>query len=167
MSNDFNEYELVYLIYEHNERALAIMLKRYEEIFKYYLYKNHVGWKDYDILLGEGRELLFYCLRVYNQIHPFFAFFKLCATRLIIRYFRKRRIQEINYDDYELAQRVSEDIATDVKIPIIVISNPIQQAIIDGIKAGKKLNAIAKELSISPKKVYYEFEKLKKSNLNT
>ncbi len=148
---------------ERNEKALNLIFMKYEEIFKYFLYKNHVNWKDYDSLLGEGRYLIYYCLQVYNGIHPFFAFYKLCAIRLIMRHFRKQKIKEVNIEGFEISSSLKESQLTE---PITIIyTNKLQEQIGEGIKNGKKLNEIAQDLNLNPKKVYYEFSKLKKTNL--
>lgn len=161
-ANNFNDYELVYLITNHNEKALKIFYEKYEEVFKYYLYKNKIGWKDYEFLLDEGRQLIFYCIQVYNGICPFFAFYKLCTIRLIMKYFKKRRIQELNIEGFEFESILNDELQEE---PIkFVFKNAIQDKIAEGIMEGKKLNQIAKDLALNPKKVYYEFEKMKMNN---
>lgn len=166
ITDTFNENEVLYLCYEHNEKALNIIVRKYEQVFKYFLYKNRVGWKDYDLLLDEGRELIFYCLKVYDKDYPFFAFFKLCSVRLIMRYFRKKKIEEVNLDGFEIKHQLEEPLVTEYKEADIILANPIQEAIAKGIKDGNKLNQIAKELNLDAKKIYYEFEKMKKMNRN-
>ena len=62
-----NDYELLYLIRNHNEEALEIMFKKYENLIYSKILKYHFPINAIDDYLQEGRMTLLKAIETYNE----------------------------------------------------------------------------------------------------
>lgn len=95
----FNDYEILYLIKEGNECALALMFQKYET----YITKiaNSVciyNW-NVDDLIQEGRIVLYTCIWQYNADYKlsFFSFLTICLKRCFIKSMHKDDYYQRSY----------------------------------------------------------------------
>jgi len=101
---NYNDYEIIYLIKDGNEKALEYMFKKYEiHIFKIadtlYTKSDKV-----DDLLQEGRMVLYSCIYSFNENYgiSFFAYFTICLKRTFYKLIKTEYYNSIliNEDKY-------------------------------------------------------------------
>lgn len=161
----FNDYELIYLCKEHNEKALKVLVKKYEEITSIYIKTFSRDLIDIEFLLSEGIRLLYYCIQNFDNITPLYPFFKGCLRNTLYTYFKRKRITTVIFENYNMFDNYSNSFNEDVAVcPPIRFTTKLQKTIIDGIASGKKPKVIAEDLNIDARKIYYELIKLRKMN---
>lgn len=63
----YNDYELIYLIREHNEVALNLMLEKYVSLIYYYMSKFHIFKKFQSEFFQEGRLAIWKAIKTYRD----------------------------------------------------------------------------------------------------
>lgn len=90
ISLKYNDYELIYLIRDNNEKAFNFFFEKYEiYIKKIAIEYYHYGDKMQD-LIQEGRIVLLTCLKSFNENMnvTFFSYFSICLRRIYKRLLR-------------------------------------------------------------------------------
>ncbi len=89
----YNDYELIYLIKDGNEKALNIMFKKYDTLIYTEILKVYHKNDKIDDLAQEGRMQLYECILRYNMNFTvsFYSYFLLCL---------KRKIYKLVYSEY-------------------------------------------------------------------
>lgn len=164
----YNDYEILYLIKEGNEVALAFIFKKYEP----YIWKIASAYHRYndkrEDLVQEGRIILFNCIKAFNEDLgiSFFSFFTLCIKRDFLK--------RVSNDYYKINIYLKEDIigTMDYSKNIVYTSEALledleekemyQFVILDGMS----LRLYAEKKHLDYPKVYYKYgmliKKLKK-----
>lgn len=127
---DYNDYELVYLVKENSDYANDIIFKKYEPIIKNMasIYKNKsTGKFEYEDLIQEGRIGLLKAIRAYdvNKGFLFYTFAITCIKGQILNYisvFNKKRNKTLN-----MALSIDEDIIETIPGNYMVPSNWIDE----------------------------------------
>lgn len=102
--NQYNDYELLYLIYECDEEALGILFKKYEPLIKKRLYSFRIKKCNYDDFYQESLLTLYLAIKKYNPFNnkSFNKYFDLLLTRRIMSLLRQGKdhfYEEIITDD--------------------------------------------------------------------
>lgn len=109
--NQYNDYELLYLIYECEEDALGILFKKYDPLIKKKLHDFKVKSYCYEDYYQECLVILFLAIRKYSPFvgKSFTRYFELLLTRNIATMVRRsiRRKEEYIVDD--LSMLIDED----------------------------------------------------------
>ena len=113
MYKDYNDYELIYLICEHNEKATKALINKYEKYIKKIVYEYGLSYAKEDAI-QECLILLFECIKRYKMSSNsmFFTYYSVCVKHRIIKYLRMqtKNQQMISYNeqiDYGLSEETS------------------------------------------------------------
>lgn len=69
MIYQYNDYELLYLISEHNEEALEIMFSKYKPLIKARIRGFKIKPNVFEDFYQEGLMILYHCIDKYNDIY--------------------------------------------------------------------------------------------------
>ena len=155
----FNDFELIYLIKQHNEKALKILYEKYRLILYKMMSDKRIYGSLKEELVQEGLFTLYKCIRAFDGNQSFYKYFKVSVERMVARAFYNHKIKEcvLNEDFFE--NIIEEDeIHYGVEINF---QNELQKIIASEIMAGLKLREISQKYNIHPSKIYYEFRKIK------
>ena len=102
--NQYNDYELLYLIYECDEEALGILFKKYDPLIRKKLRDFRIDKYSYDDFYQECLIALMVAIRTYNPFYSksFMRYLELIVTRKImnVMYHNKKSFyDEIKIDD--------------------------------------------------------------------
>lgn len=157
---DFNDFELIYLIKEHNEKALKLLIDKYEVILRKTLYDKKIYGYLYEELVLEGIFLLYKCVRCFDGVQNFYKYFAISVVRMIGKHLSKIRLNETIVSIAQIADVVENE--SERQYCHIEFENHLQIQIAEGIKNGYSLKEISKILDVDASKIYYEFSKMKK-----
>ncbi|MBO4623224.1 MAG: sigma-70 family RNA polymerase sigma factor [Bacilli bacterium] len=180
--NQYNDYELLYLVYEGDEEALGIIFKKYDPLIKKKLYDFRISSFLYDDFYQEGLIMLFLAIKLYNPFltKSFTRFFELLLSRRIMTLLRDAKkenekvvaIEEsilndssgnFDYKDKILSDKASGDIwLKDNNIPLSILTKCEKEILIMRMFKNKSASEIAKDLNINIKKVYNALYQAKK-----
>jgi RNA polymerase sporulation-specific sigma factor len=78
-----NDYELLYLIGERNDDALALMVQKYQPLIISKLFHFNIRPSERDDYMQEGNMMLLHAIKVFNPVYQktFTRFFELILTR--------------------------------------------------------------------------------------
>ena len=82
---NYNDYELLYLIQDGEEKALHVLLKKYDTLIYTVVREMYpYGDKAYD-LMQEGRMTLYNCIYKYSKAKEisFYSYFYICLKRML------------------------------------------------------------------------------------
>ena len=108
----YNDYELIYMVREHDDSSYDVLLEKYLPIIKriandYYNSYCHYGF-DYDDFLQEGYIAFQQALLSYDEQKDslFYSYVTLCIHRKILTFCKrmtceKKNISDVNYVNYE------------------------------------------------------------------
>lgn len=102
--NQYNDYELLYLIYECEEEALGILFKKYDPLIRKKLRDFRVDKYSYDDFYQECLIAMMVAIRTYNPFYDksFTRYLELIITRKIMNVMYQNRnsfYEEIKIDD--------------------------------------------------------------------
>lgn len=86
--NKYNDYELLYLVKDGNEKALNYLFLKYDNvIFTQIKISFNASYNKTEDLMQEGRMILFNCIKSYKQENSitFYSYFLLCLKRHFAR----------------------------------------------------------------------------------
>lgn len=95
MDYNHNDYELMYLVSEDNEKALEVIIEKYQPVVKKIAYHYLLSCNDikleYEDLVQEGEIGLIKAIKAYNSNNKnlFYTFALLCIKRSILSYINK------------------------------------------------------------------------------
>lgn len=117
---NYNDYELLYLIKDGNEKALEYMFKKYDILIYKIASSLYFKSDKLEDLLQEGRMVLYYCIYNYNENQNinFYGYFTICL---------KRTYYKLLKTDYYTGLLVNED-----KIPIDIVPDNKNYIIFSG-----------------------------------
>ena len=180
--NQYNDYELLYLIYEGDEEALGIIFKKYDPLIKKKLYDFKIKNSLYDDFYQEGLIVLYVAVKTYNSSFnkTFTKYFELLLSRRIMTLLRdmkkehekvvviesdilKDSSESFNYSDKMLSDNANHDILLkDNNIPSSMLTLSERDVLAMRYFKGKSSKEIADELNIDVKKVYNALYQAKK-----
>ena len=186
--NQYNDYELLYLIYECDEEALGILFKKYDPLIRKKLRDFRVDKYSYDDFYQECLIAMLVAIRTYNPFYTksFTRYLELLVTRKImnVMYHNKKSFyEEVKADDdffmdnnttFSYEDNIISDIndgnlyLKDQHIPLCSLSD-IEKKILE-LKFVKGLSSeeIAKIMNVDIRKVYnsvYQAKKKVRNNL--
>ncbi|HHU55324.1 MAG TPA: sigma-70 family RNA polymerase sigma factor [Acholeplasmataceae bacterium] len=90
---EYNDNELLYLIYEENEVAVSILFKKYISLIKNRLQRFNIKPENYEDFFQEGLMALHEALNIYNPFmnKSFNKFFDLILQRRIMNVLRREK----------------------------------------------------------------------------
>ena len=180
--NQYNDFELLYLIYEGDEEALGIIFKKYDPLIKKKLYDFKIKNSLYDDFYQEGLIVLYVAVKTYNPSFnkTFTKYFELLLSRRIMTLLRdmkkehekvvviesdvlKDSSESFNYSDKMLSDNANHDILLkDNNIPSSMLTLSEKDVLAMRYFKGKSSKEIADELNIDVKKVYNALYQAKK-----
>lgn len=85
--NNFNDYELLYLIYWHSEEALEILMDKYSVLIKVKLNKFNISKKEFSDFEQELKMEVYKAIKIYDENYgkSFCRFIELVIERKILR----------------------------------------------------------------------------------
>lgn len=91
--NDFNDYELLYLIYWHSEEALQILMDKYSILIKVKLNKFNISKKEFSDFEQELKMEVYKAIKRYDENYgkSFCRFIELVIERKILRLIQNSR----------------------------------------------------------------------------
>lgn len=167
MYKDFNDYELIYLSREHNDKALKALLTKYQVYIQKTIYEYGLTYLKEDAL-QECLILLTECVKKYNMDSNclFFTYFSVCVKHHIIKYLRLQtkndQILEYNEQiDYDTLNESNNSFFFEEKP--ISFNTEIERNIYEKIfKDGMKAREFVKEYNVDIKQVYNYIYKIRK-----
>ena len=180
--DQYNDYELLYLIYEGDEEALGIIFKKYDPLIKKKLYDFKIKNSLYDDFYQEGLIVLYVAVKTYNPLFnkTFTKYFELLLSRRIMTLLRdmKKEHEQVvviesdvlrdssesfNYSDKMLSDNSNHDVLLkDNNIPSSMLTVSEKDVLALRYFKGKTSKEIADELNIDVKKVYNALYQAKK-----
>ena len=180
--NQYNDYELLYLIYEGDEEALGIIFKKYDPLIKKKLYDFKISNSLYDDFYQEGLIVLYLAVKTYNPLlnKTFTRYFELLLSRRIMTLLRdmkkehekvvviesdilKDSSNSFNYSDKMISDNANHDVwLKDNNIPSSIFTLSEKDVLALRYFKGKTSKEIADELNIDIKKVYNALYQAKK-----
>ena len=180
--DQYNDYELLYLIYEGDEEALGIIFKKYDPLIKKKLYDFKIKNSLYDDFYQEGLIVLYVAVKTYNPSFnkTFTKYFELLLSRRIMTLLRdmKKEHEQVvviesdvlrdssesfNYSDKMLSDNANHDVLLkDNNIPSSMLTVSEKNVLALRYFKGKSSKEIADELNIGVKKVYNALYQAKK-----
>ena len=158
----FNDFELIYLIKQHNDKAFKIMYDKYKIILYKMMSDRRIYGSLKEELVQEGLFTLYKCIRSFDGNQSFYKYFKVSIERLVARAFYNNKIKECVFNE-DYFENIIEEEETHYSVEID-FQNELQKLIVNEIKNGMKLRDIAKKYNIHPSKIYYEFRKIKSNS---
>ena len=157
---DFNDFELIYLIKDHNEKALKLLIDKYEVILRKILYDKKIYGYLYEELVLEGIFLLYKCVRCFDGAQNFYKYYAISVIRMVGKHLSKIKLNEKVVSIAQIADIKENE--GEREYCHIDFENHLQIQIAEGIKDGYKLKEISEILNVDVSKIYYEFSKMKK-----
>ena len=116
MYQNYNDYELLYLIRDGNPNALNMMFRKYDTLIKKEAYELLEDNNKVFDLIQEGRMLLYDCINKYDDRYDisFYSYFLICLRRK----FKREIKREYYYDYYELRENAFFDTDLSEKIAL-------------------------------------------------
>ena len=106
MIHQYNDNELLYLMWEKDDHALQLLFVKYQNLIHKRLHAFRIKSRNYDDFFQEGMMALNDAINSYNTFHnkTFNKYFDLILQRRIIHVLRKER-------DYFYSVQLSEDMS--------------------------------------------------------
>jgi RNA polymerase sporulation-specific sigma factor len=164
-----NDYELLYLIGERNEDALALMVEKYQPLIVSKCYHFKIRPSERDDFVQEGNLMLLHALKIFDPSYQksFTRFFELILTRKFMNLMTPAHKQMIYFSE-ELfeSMRVEESVTWYLKDAHLSIAKealtPLEyQVFVDHYQQALPISHIAKAQMVSVKKVYNTLYQIK------
>ncbi|HOR17854.1 MAG TPA: sigma factor-like helix-turn-helix DNA-binding protein [Bacilli bacterium] len=164
----YNDYELLYLIYEKQDEALELMFKKYESLIRTRIRDFHIKSKNYDDFFQEGLIMLKIAIETYDiyERKTFNKYFDLILQRKIreiltreSKYFYHVVIQDNM--DYLLSEvkETSFKIEENWKVGLTALEKQVFEMMYE---SKKDISQIAKEILCDERKIYNAIYRAKK-----
>lgn len=174
MENNYNDYELIYLIREHSEVALNLMLEKYVFLIYHYMSKFHIFKTYQSDFFEEGYLAIWKAIESYNEdCGIFFPYVSIIMKRAFmheLRMISKRDIPvkdlDIMLNEGSIAYNKENKIDTEYYYNkgLMMLTNDIEKQVYDAMyKQGLKCREISSLYNIEIKKVYNIVAKIKKN----
>ncbi len=166
MYKDYNDYELIYLIHEHNEKATKALINKYEKYIKKIVYEYGLTYAKEDAI-QECLIILFDCIKRYKMSSNsmFFTYYSVCVKHKVIKYLRLQTKYEnvVSYNE-QIDYGFSEDISLfDFKEKNVVFNSALEQNIYNEIFKGEmNIKTFAQKYNEDVKRVYNYIYKIRK-----
>ncbi len=164
----YNDYELLYLIYEKQDEALEIMFKKYESLIKARIRDFHIKSKSFDDFFQEGLIMLKIAIETYDiyERKTFNKYFDLILQRKI----REILARESKYFYHVVIQDNMDYLLSEVKETTLKIEEnwktnltTLEKQVFELMYESKKdIPAIAKEIICDERKIYNAIYRAKK-----
>ncbi len=133
-----NDYELVYMIGEHDEDALQILLEKYDYIIKTWAYYYYNKFSKYNIsvddLIQEGKIGLYIASKKYTESKDvkFYTFALVCIKRIMMNYVTSHtRVKNLVYVNQEPLENHENELFYDLNPLDMLESFEFQKKIIE------------------------------------
>lgn len=164
-----NDYELLYLIGERNEDALALMIEKYQPLIASKCYHFKIRPSERDDFIQEGNLMLLHAMKIFDPSYQktFTRFFELILTRKFMNLMTPLRKQLIYFSE-ELFEtmRVEESVTWLLKDEHLSIAKETLTAFeyeifVEHYKQAHSITDIAQAQLVSVKKVYNTLYQIK------
>ncbi len=164
-----NDYELLYLISERNEDALALMIEKYQPLIASKCYHFKIRPSERDDFIQEGNLMLLHAMRIFDPTYrkTFTRFFELILTRKFMNLMTPSSKQPIYFSE-ELFEtmRVEESVTWRLNEDHLRIAKETLTAFeydifVDHYQHAHSISQIADARLVSAKKVYNTLYQIK------
>jgi RNA polymerase sporulation-specific sigma factor len=164
-----NDYELLYLIGERNEDALALMIEKYQPMIVSKCFHFKIRSSERDDFIQEGNLMLLHAIKIFDPSFQksFTRFFELILTRKFMNLMTPLRKQLIYFSE-ELfeSMRVEETMTWHLKEVHVTIAKEVLtpfefQIFLDHYQQAISISQIATIQLVSVKKVYNTLYQIK------
>lgn len=161
---NYNDYEILYLIKDGNEKALEFMFKKYDiHIFKI---ASSLYFKSDKIndLIQEGRMVLYDCICRFNENQrvSFHAYFTICLKRTYYRLLKTDYYTGllVNEDDVPLDKLPDINKKSDYRGSYFFTDEFYIKLFDECLMGGLTISDFAKEHNISYNTAYYKYKRM-------
>lgn len=168
----WNDYELLYLIHDHNEVALDLMLKKYQNYIEIKLSKHRIPYGEREDFVQEGLLLLVEAIEKYQDSHQtsFFHFFDVMLNRKFSRLIGKhyQYHETVNYlllNTKEVTEDAFEELMSTELVYAVkkTFTSALEQEIYDKIFLKQQsIPEFCKQYGYPVKKVYNAIYQMRK-----
>lgn len=167
----YNDYELLYMIKENDEKALEIMILKYTNFIKMKLSSMRISYEDYDEYIQEGQMVLLEAIKTFNDAYQktFLRYFELLLMRRLYRVNNSNRTylnMIVKQEDFDLISAIpaKEDPAIYSQV---VLQSDLERQVFNEIMVGKlSIKLFCQRYGLEAKKIYNIIYKIKKNNSN-
>jgi RNA polymerase sporulation-specific sigma factor len=164
-----NDYELLYLIGERNEDALALMIEKYQPMIVSKCFHFKIRSSERDDFIQEGNLMLLHAIKIFDPSFQksFTRFFELILTRKFMNLMTPLRKQLIYFsEDLFESMRVEETLTWHLNDAHVSIAKetltPFEfQIFIEHYQQAISIAQIASTQDVSVKKVYNTLYQIK------
>jgi RNA polymerase sporulation-specific sigma factor len=164
-----NDYELLYLISERNEDALALMIEKYQPLIASKCFHFKIRPSERDDFIQEGNLMLLHAMKIFDPTYQktFTRFFELILTRKFMNLMTPARKQLIYFsEDLFETMRVEESVTWLLKEEHLIIAKEALTAFeyeifVEHYQQAQSIAQIAQAQSVSVKKVYNTLYQIK------
>lgn len=166
MFKDYNDYELIYLHREKNEKAFKVLMEKYIPFIKKSIYEYNLKYQIEDCM-QECLIVLMHCVNTYDMDSKcmFFTYFSVCVKRRIIKFIRLEiKYSALEYNDSLQYEYLEEDESNSFfKEKEVNFSTELDNLIyLEIFKEGISAREFAKKYNLDIKKVYNATYKVRK-----
>lgn len=164
-----NDYELLYLIDENNEKALEIMIEKYKPLIWRVIRQMHIQSCDVDDYLQEGIICLYKAIKSFDCKYSktFTRYFELIWRRRIVTLLKDNSNYEIidDLDFLYVHSNILEEMITEynIKNEISLLNDFDRDVYLLYFVDNYSISAIAEKMNVNRKKIYNTIEKIKRS----
>lgn len=164
---DLNDYELLYLIKEGNEKAYWLFLKKYEP-FIVKLSKRFYSIYDDDFLY-DGYLILNEAINKYDEKYnkTFYKFFELLLARYYCKFIRKSSMENVALNEYYYRLTLSKRRSYDERVELAkgeiynIKDELLKNIILEYIYSDQTITTICKKYNYNVKNVYNKLYEIK------
>lgn len=167
----YNDYELLYLIYEKDDIALDIMFRKYIPLIRMRIRAFRIKKRNQEDFLQEGLLVLHKAIRCFNpdSKKTFTRYFDMILQRRFIQILRKEskhfyQVDLIGAGEYLVAE--PERIKDDTNERVISASkfSDFETEVLEYFKKGYKSREIAEQLKCPVKRVYDAADRIRRKS---
>lgn len=165
---EINDYELLFLIKEGNEKAYEVLMKKYEPFIK------KMSYRFYSIIdddfLYDGYLVLNEAITKFDEGYSksFLKFFELLLARYFCKYIKKMENERVALNEYSYRLTLIDRKIKDERIEIAkkeinnIKEEIIRKIIFEYINSNNSISSICKKYGYNSKNVYNRLSQIKR-----
>ncbi len=163
-----NDNELLYQIRNHDEEALEIMLKKYENLICSKIIKYHFPLKNKEDYLQEGRLVLVKAIETYREEYEktFMRYFELLLNNRFNTLYHKNKkyhkhIVLVDQENLDVSKEIEQDSKVELNFNIGNFSELERDIYLFHFKENHSISETSEKFQISKKQVYNCISRIK------
>lgn len=164
-----NDYELLYLIKEGNEKAYEVMIEKYKPFIKKMSYRFYSFYND--DFLYDGYLVLNEAIMKFDDRYSksFLKFYELLLARYFCKYVKKNMLESLAIKEYEYSYtlRFNERSIYDIRVELAkreiykIKDETLKKILIEYFYSCEKISDICQKYNYNVKKVYNKINGIK------